>query len=243
MPCVCAKCLRHCQTLSLDHGPGSKSVIHKAYRKAAKTWHPDRFEREPIKRQEAEEKFKLIQVAYTELLQHLGSPVETETPKEEAAVHRQPANLPKISFGGAPGCFVWPDFSMRAWDVIMQLGQELEQALAIVDLSGSAVPPGSLTQYLLLTLNGIFVRDLRNRTLLLWYHDMGDVRLVDRFSGRKFAKLQRLAAEISNDLPKLRLEIFRRDGGEFFAIATEADDNVKKVLYRFLLKRKSELER
>jgi DnaJ domain len=242
MPCVCAKCLRHCQTLGLEQEPGSRSVIHKAYRKAAKSWHPDRFEREPGKRQEAEEKFKLIQVAYNELMEHLHAPVETEIAKEEDASHKPPENMPVISFGGAPGCYVWPDFSMRAWEVIMQLGQELEQALAIVDLSGQATPQGSFAQYLLLTFNGIFVRDWRNRISLLWYHDLGDVRLVDRFSGRKSAILQKLAAKLSGNQPRLRLEIHRHDGDEFFAIAGEADDNVKKVLYRFLLKRKSELQ-
>lgn len=125
----------------------------------------------------------------------------------------------------------------------MQLGQELERALAIVDLSGPAAPQGSLSQYLLLTFSGIFVRDWRNRILLLWYHDLGEVRLVDRFSARKSTIFERLAAAFAGDQPRLRLEIHRRDGSEFFAIASEANDNVKKVLYRFLLQRKSELHR
>lgn len=243
MPCVCARCLRHCRTLGLDQETGSRSVIHRAYRRAAKKWHPDRFEREPGKRQEAEEQFKLIQAAYNELLEHLAAPVEAERVEDEFEKREQPANLPSISFGGAPGCFVWPNFSLRAWEVIIQLGQDLEQALAIVDLSAPPSQPGSLSQYLLLTLNGIFVRDWRNRISLVWYHDLGEVKLVNRLSGQKPAILQKLAAKFSGNQPRLKLEIQRRNGSEFLAIAGEADDNVKKVLYRFLLKKKSELHR
>jgi len=243
MPCVCAKCLRHLRTLGLEQEPDSKAVLHKAYRMAAKTWHPDRFEREPGKQREAEEFFKQIQVAYSELLEHLKAPVEWPTIPEPFAVHRQPVNMPEISFGGAPGCFVFPNFSMRAFETIMSLGQEENQAVAIVDLSGSVSSTGSFSQYLLLTVHGIFVRDRRNIVSLLWYKDLGDVKLVDRLRGRWSSILGKLTATIYGNQPRLRLEIHRRIGGKFFAIASEADDNVKRVIWSFLKQRTSQLQR
>jgi len=41
-----------------------------AYRAAAKRWHPDRFESDPARRTEAEERFKRVQVAFRELAEH-----------------------------------------------------------------------------------------------------------------------------------------------------------------------------
>ena len=55
MPCACTICLQHAKTLGLAPAPPSKTAIHKAYRAAAKLWHPDRFENNPTKRLEAEE--------------------------------------------------------------------------------------------------------------------------------------------------------------------------------------------
>jgi hypothetical protein len=46
------------------------AVIKEAYRDAVKVWHPDRFENDPRLRAKSEEKFKLIQVAYRELIEH-----------------------------------------------------------------------------------------------------------------------------------------------------------------------------
>jgi hypothetical protein len=228
--------------LGLERELDSKTVLHKAYRRAAKTWHPDRFEREPGKRREAEELFKQIQVAYTELLEHMKAPVEWPMVPEPFVVHRQPENLPEISFGGAPGCFVSPNFSMRAFEAIMSLGQDEDQALAIVDLSGLVSPTGSFSQYLLLTIHGVFVRDRRNIVSLLWYKDMGDIKLVYRFSHRWSGFWEKLTTMIYGNQPRLRLEIHRRSGGKFFSIASEADDNVKKVICSFLKQRKSQLQ-
>jgi len=241
MPCVCAQCLRHCQTLSLDRGPKSRAVIHSAYRRAAKTWHPDRFERDPVQRQKAEELFKLIQVAYTELLNHLGTPIEWPASEEPFTPRNPTVPAPGISFGGAPGCFVAPNFPMQALEVIMQLGQE-EQALALIDLAGG--PSARLSRYMLLTTHGIFIHNPRNRVSLLWYKDLGEMRLADRFGGSRLAQLwQELTARALGDRPRLRLEIYGRDGGIFLAIASEADDNVKKVIYRFLQQKRTLMHR
>jgi hypothetical protein len=240
MPCVCAKCLRHCRTLALEPGPDTKTIVHKAYRKAAKTCHPDRFNREPGKSKEAEELFKQIHVAYEELLDHLNCPVELPEAQDPFAARTAARSEPVISFGGAPGCFASPDFPMRALEIMFELGQDADQAIAVVDLTGSAT--GRLAQFLLLTVHGMFVRDRHNRVSLLWYHDMGEVKLVDRFRGRGSAIWQRLASRIAGNRPRLRLEIQRRNGSRVFAVASEANDNVKKVLYRFLQQKKAQAQ-
>jgi hypothetical protein len=238
MPCVCANCLRHCRTLALEPGPGSKSVVHKAYRKAAKKWHPDRFIREPEKNEEAEEQFKRVHIAYEALLEHLKFPVETPRVQDVFAEPIVARREPSISFGGAPGCYASPNFPMHALEIILGLGQESDQAIAVVDLTGSF--SNKMAQYLVLTVHGIFARDKHNRVSLLWYHDIGDVRLVDRYSGRIFALWRVFWARIAGSGPRLRLEIHRRNGDEFIAVASEASDNVKKILYRFLQQRRSQ---
>lgn len=76
MPCVCERCLRHAKTLGFAPKIPAKAVIRRAYRAAAKLWHPDRFEKTPAKRAEAEERFKRIQVAYRELWEHCEAPAK-----------------------------------------------------------------------------------------------------------------------------------------------------------------------
>jgi len=75
MPCACDQCLQHSKTLGLAPSAFSHELIHKAYRDAAKLWHPDRFESAPEQLPEAEEHFKLVQVAYRELTAHQENPV------------------------------------------------------------------------------------------------------------------------------------------------------------------------
>ena len=53
MSCNCEQCLEHAKTLGLEAGPASKDAIHRAYRDAAKQWHPDRFESAPHQRPQA----------------------------------------------------------------------------------------------------------------------------------------------------------------------------------------------
>jgi hypothetical protein len=242
MPCVCATCLRHFRTLGLEKEPDSKPALHNAYRRAAKKWHPDRFEREPEKRREAEELFKQVQLAYRELLEHLKAPIEWPKVPEPFVTARRTEKRPEISFGGAPGCFVSPDFSMQAFATIMSLGQEDNQVLAMVDLSGTVLPKGGFSRYLLLTAHGIFVRDKRNIVSLLWYKDLGDVKLVFRFNRRWSTAWEKLIAMIYEPQPRLRLEIHRRNGGKFFTIASEADDHVKKVICSFLQQTKAQMQ-
>jgi len=261
MPCVCTTCAQHAQILGLDQAPRSRAPLRKAFKSAAKLWHPDRYERDPSKRAEAEERFKQIQVAYRELTEHLETPVQwpvepafsayrSPEPFSAAAFHANPQNAassaapaaPPISFGNAPGCFVAPDFSLNADCIVIEHVREPDRALAIVDLSGPA-SQGSLAQYILFTDHGVFVRDFRNILSLLWYADLGEVRLVAPYRRGLRGLWRKLLERLSGTEQKYELEIRRHDGTLFHAIANQVDDSVKKVIYNFLQQRRPNLRR
>lgn len=95
MPCACPTCLHHAEVLGLGKKSLTKIAIHKAFRAEAKLWHPDRFENNPAQRAEAEEHFKLIQVAYRELWEHCENPVQNsseEVPADPVAPTAGPAD-------------------------------------------------------------------------------------------------------------------------------------------------------
>jgi hypothetical protein len=247
MPCACEQCLQHTRTLGLAEGPDSKDAIRKAYHAAAKLWHPDRFEHDPAQRLEAEEKFKAIQAAYTELTEHFENPIQPFTepvaaqpPAEDffAPRHTRVSSEPRISFGGAPGCYVSPDFPPRALDIIASNVREPDRALALVDLSRHGSPHGDLSQYILFSTHGIYVRDAHGILSLLWYDDLGETRFVDQRKNGKLPFQLRFIEKISGTEQKYALEIYRRDGTLFYAIASQADDGVKKVIYNFLQQKK-----
>jgi len=242
MPCVCQQCLQHGQTLGLTQSPTARSALRKAYRTAAKLWHPDRFERDPDRRLEAEERFKQIQIAFRELAEHLETPVEW--PVEPAFAPPAPTPVsPPIFFGGAPGCFVAPDFSPVAERIILAHVREPDRALAIVDLSGPGAEPGTFTQYILLTGHGLVVRDALNLVSLLWYDHLGEIRLVDKRRKGKLGLWHRFLENVSGTEQKYILEIRRRDGSLFHAVASQVDDSIKIILYNFLQQRRPEPRR
>jgi hypothetical protein len=238
MPCACANCLQHASTLGLADKQVSKAAIRKAFRAQAKLWHPDRFENDEPKRLEAEEHFKQIQVAYRELWEHHEHPrqwsVEEPFPQRKA-----PDNSPRISFGGAPGCFVAPDFSLLADRIIARHLPNPENAMAIVDLSGRGSKASTFDQFILFTRDAILVRNARKIISLLWYTDLGEISLVDQRKEGKLGFWQRAAERISGIEQKYALEIQRRDGTHFCTIVGQVDDSVKKVIYIFLLQMRS----
>lgn len=237
MPCVCERCLEHARTLGLGQRPSSQAAMRKAFKAAAKLWHPDRFEKQPDQQREAEEHFKLIQIAYRELSEHHENPVEWPVePVFTAPV--SVADAPSISFGSAPGCFVAPDFSVNAERVIAAHVREPDRALAIVDLSGPASPPGTLAQYIVFTSHGVFVRDALNIVSLLWYDDLGEIRLTDKRKNGRLSLWQQIIERISGTEQKYTLAIHRRDGTLLHTIASQVDDSVKKVIYNFLQQKK-----
>ncbi|MGA9669399.1 MAG: J domain-containing protein [Terracidiphilus sp.] len=238
MPCACANCLQHASTLGLADKQASKAAIRKAFRAQAKLWHPDKFENDEPKRLEAEEHFKQIQVAYRELWDHHEHP--RQLPAEEAFPSRTPPdNSPRISFGGAPGCFVAPDFSRLADRIIARHLAHPENAMAIVDLSGSSSKAGTFDQFMLFTRDAILVRNAQKIISLLWYYDLGEVTLVDQRKEGKLGFWQRVSERISGIEQKYALQIDRRDKSHFYTIVGQVDDSVKKVIYIFLLQMRS----
>jgi hypothetical protein len=242
MPCACEKCLQHARTLGLAEGAESKAGLRKAFHAAAKLWHPDRFENDPVQRLEAEEKFKAIQAAYSELTEHFENPVQPFTepvaayaPAEDFFVRPARVNHePRISFGGAHGCYVAPDFPLQAFDAAYAHVHEPDRPLALVDLSRHGSALGDLSRYILFSLHGIFVCDTLRQISLLWYEDLGELRFVDQRKQGKLPLRHRFIEKISGTEQKYSLEIYRRDGSLFYAIASQADDSVKKVIYNFL---------
>jgi hypothetical protein len=247
MPCACDQCLQHSRTLNITEGPESKDAIRKAYHAAAKLWHPDRFQHDPVLQITAEENFKTIQAAYTELnehfenpVRHFTEPVAAEPPVEDffAPHHTRINPEPRINFSGAHGCYVAPDFPPRAFEIISSHVREPDRAVALVDLSRHGSAHGDLSQYILFSAHGIYIRDAQGILSLLWYDDLGETRFVDQRKNGKLPLQLRFVEKISGTEQKYSLEIYRRDGTLFYAIASQADDGVKKVIYNFLQQKK-----
>jgi hypothetical protein len=250
MPCACVRCLEHARALGLASQPKTKGAIRKAFRATAKLWHPDRFENEPAKRLEAEEHFKMVQAAYTQLIEHCDNPVElfTEEVRSQppadtipdpfadpfSSYRKQAEETLAIDFHGAHGCYTEQDFPEQALKIIWRHVREPDRAHAMVDLSRHGSPLGDLSQFILFTLQAIYVRDRHGILLLLWYEDLGALRFVDRRKNGKLGLWQRFVEGLAGTEQKYILEIYRRDGTLFFAIGDQADDSVKKLIYHFL---------
>jgi hypothetical protein len=220
--------------------------VRKAFKGAAKQWHPDRFENNPGKRLEAEEHFKVIQIAYRELWEHIEAPElipapeqeRTETPPEQ----RRPAasiEVPEIFFGSLPGCYTAPNLPGSVWLAIATQLQPTEQAVAFVDLSAGGSWQGNRSRYILLTSYRIIVRDVYNVISLLWYTDLGDVLFIDQQEGRT-GFWQKMFREIKGPGQRYTLEIRRHNGSPFFSIEGQTDDRVKRVIYNFLVQMKQQ---
>jgi hypothetical protein len=246
MPCVCTQCLEHARTLGLASAP-SQEAIHKAYRDAAKLWHPDRFEAEPDRLPEAEEHFKQVQLAYRELSEHhqraAGSsfiaPSATDTPPPDPfaapAQSGSSATAPQtIAFANLPGCFTAPDFPPLAQQVIDAHLSPGQTALAIVDLSRT----GDFAQFMLFAGHALLVRDTLKMASMLWYTDLGEIKMIDQRHQGRLGLWHRLLERINATPQKYALHIHRRSGALFCSLASQADDSVKKVIYNFLLRMK-----
>src|SRR5579864_4822950 len=176
MACVCRDCLHHSRILGIVQPPKSKAAIHRAYRTAAKTWHPDKFEGNLKKRAEAEERFKRIHAAYQALCVHFENPTR-ELPEADFVSPIRKIPTPKIVFGDEPGCFVTPNFPERVREVIAGVRVEAsDPPVAFIELS-----PGtpSSSQFILLTAHRIYDRDSKGLLSVVWYSDLGSIRLVD----------------------------------------------------------------
>jgi hypothetical protein len=216
--------------------PKSKAAIHRAYRAAAKLWHPDRFEGNQRKRLEAEERFKRIHAAYQALCVHFENPTR-ESPEAEFVSPIRKIPTPTIHFGGAPECFVTPAFPVRVREAIAGIRIEnSDPPVGFIDLS-----PGSLSSshFILFTGHRMYVRDSSGILSVVWYSDLGDVELVDLQVGKKPRAWQRIAESIAGKAQRSSLRICRLNGTLFRELTDRPDDTVKKVVYNFLRQMKS----
>jgi len=257
MSCDCGKCREHYRTLGIAYGIPSEVEIEEAYREGIKQWHPDLYENYASLKADAEEHSKQIQIAYRELKQHNGT--SAESPEEvisadsfppeilpadsfppgsipEESIVEIPEARPSISFGGAPGCLVAQQFTTEIEEIISSHLGKIDTALAIVDLDG-ARSYASYSHFILLASRGIMVRDARNIVSLLWYKDLGEVNLIDIRKSGKLSLSQILLGSQHN----YSLEIFRSNGTHFFSITNQVDDNVKIIIYNFLLQQKTQI--
>jgi len=251
MPCVCSICVQHGEVLGLTHRGPSKSAIRKAYKTAARRWHPDQFEKNPTERHEAEERFKLIQVAYRELSEHCENPEQlpledlppsavagTYGAGEESQAETSSAaggpQIPSLFFGNLPGCYTTPHFNAAANRIILAMRMEpTEKPLAFIDLSHGVRQDGNPSQYVLLTSYRIIARNALNIVAFLWFTDLGEIGFIDRMTHGKPRLWQTMVEKLGLG-PKYSLAIHRHDGSLFHALEGEADDRVKKVIYNFL---------
>jgi hypothetical protein len=243
MPCDCAQCRQHWATLGIEGSLVSRRTLHVAFRAAARLCHPDRFENDPASRLEAEERFKRLQVAYRELNEHLPpgddniEPGVEPSPPGVAFVEAVPVE-PAISFGDAPGCYVAPDLPPRADRIARDHLSPGSYPVAIVDLTDDS----SFSRFFLLATHGAIVKDVLGITSLIWYEDLGGVELFSRFPENGRGLRHRLLKMFSLPGRTEVLNIHRRNGKRFCSLTNEMDDNVKVVLYRYLLRKKFHTE-
>ena len=242
MACVCRTCLQHLPVLGISDPPRTKAAIHKAYRTAAKLWHPDRYENNPRKRLEAEEQFKRVQVAYRELCEHFDNPRRRLVERKYQSYDLYDAQTfsgisapPTIFFGDAHHCFSIAHFPEGIEKLIIEaaLGGA-ETAVGFVSLSGTIMENQAPERYILLTNHRLFLRDSSELVHVLWYADLGDIQYIDRHAEKKQTLRHRLFGWLLDKDRRFTLRIQRRDGTEFYSLKESPDDRVKKVIYNFL---------
>jgi len=254
MACVCRSCIQQFPVLGISDPPRSKAAIHKAYRTAAKLWHPDRYENNPRKLLEAEEHFKLIQITYRELCEHFDNPQRRFVEKHfrsrdisdvyEAERFSRGAVPPTIFFGDAHHCFSLAYFPEGVEKIIFAsaLGGA-ETAVGFVNMSGAIHLSEVPERYILLTNHRLFLRDASELVHVLWYADLGDIAYIDRHAEKKRSISYRLFGWLLDKERRFTLTIHRRDGSPFYSLQDSPDDRVKKVIYNFLqqMRAKSQL--
>ena len=239
MPCACDRCLQHARTLGLPPTPPSHAAIHKAFRQAARRWHPDQFENDPGLRPEAEERFKRVQIAYRELTAHHERPVAGQ---HQASFNERSPSMPFI-FGSVPGCYAAPNFPAYVEKIARShLGQDHE-LFGIVDLTRPGMPDGDFSQFFLLSSHALILRNRMMMVSLLWYSELGKITLIDRRRDGRLTLWQRMTERFTGPQQNYSLEIYRRNGSHFYSLAPQVDDSVKRVIYNFLLRRKLQAHR
>jgi hypothetical protein len=167
------------------------------------------------------------------------SPFSAPIAEPVSASFSAPASAPAISFGGAAGCEAGLRFTPQAEEVIDRHQGKLGTVLGIVDLGGARARAASYSQFLLLASSGILMRDSRGNISLLWYRDLGEVKLLDRRKSGKPGWSQKLFGGASGGQQGYTLQVDRRNGATFCSISDQAEDSVKEEIYRFLSRQKS----
>ncbi len=221
-------------------GVPSETEIQEAYKEGVKQWHPDLYENFASLRADAEEHFKQIQVAYRGLTEHnTGSVAEVKVEKVVVQPRREEA--PAISFGDAPGCLTEKQFTSEIKEMVAPHMGKLGLAHGIVDISGRRSRTGDFPQFLLLASRGIMMRDSRNMISVLWYTDMGEIKLIDQRKQGKASGWQRFVGGLSGSSDCV-LQIDRSNGANFYTISNQVDDSVKTVIYEFLVRQKPQTQ-
>jgi hypothetical protein len=241
MPCACSSCQLHARMLGAECSLSTKGAIHKAYRAAAKLWHPDRFENNQVKRLEAEERFKRIQIAYRELCEHHEHPQRAPRTAEPVSPAQQRRRIPTIFFGdNAAGCFSAPNFpvEVQKWIAATRL-DSTEKPIAFINLFQGR---SRITRYILLTDHKMYIRDATDILHVIWYSDLGEITLTDLHSGKSLGAWQKLAQAIAGPSRRYTLRITKLNGDPFRELIEQPDDRVKKVIYNFLRQMRSETQ-
>jgi hypothetical protein len=264
MSCSCVQCRVNGATLGLKKFPASRGAIHRAYRRAAMTWHPDRFASEPDKIHE--ERFKRAQSAYRELAEH--NPVTDEVTDAEHrvedeeslenAVDQTPPEAtstpgvqwnsiaPSVLFANLPHCFVAPVFPPIADTIARQHLSIYDYPHAIFDLSGD----GTFKRFLLLASHGIIFKDVLGNIALLRHEDIGNIELLNRETDSKIGPWQkltrRMAGALAERLPgageRFSLDLYRRDTTHFCSLTSTVIDEAKSAIYRYLMRKKQQFQ-
>lgn len=240
MSCECAQCRQHYKTLGFMFGAPSETEIQEAYREGVKQWHPDLYQDYPSLRADAEEHFKQLQVAYRELKEH--NTVAAEVPVEKVVIEIKREEAPAISFGDAPGCLTVKQFTTEIEEMVAPHLGRLGHAQAIVDLSGSRSRNSDFSQFLLLASRGVMVRDARHMISVIWYTDLGEVKLIAPQQQSKASGWQKFMGGLSGGAQGTVLQIDRSNGVNFYTISNQLDDSVKMVIYNFLVQQKAQAQ-
>jgi len=242
MSCECAQCRQHYKTLGIAFGIPDESAIEEAYREGVKQWHPDLYENYASLRADAEEHFKQLQVAYRELNEHnkvsADLPAASVVVQTPSVVTEAREETPAISFGGAPGCLTAKQFTPQVQEMVAPHLGKLGLAQAIVDLTGSR--SSSFSQFLLLASRGLMARDARHNISVLWYADLGEIKLIDPNRQSKPSGWQKFMGGLSGSPQGYVLQIDRSNGVNFLSISSQVDESVKTVIYEFLTRQKSQ---
>ena len=200
------------------------------------------------KRFEAEERFKQIQVAYRELVEHCESPANCRRAKPTSAfkagrsAEEARAATPFIS---AAHQVALPHrislTTLRKAFTAAHL-EDTESALGIYRSVRRGSERGKLSQYILLTqLPDVFVRDASGILSIVWYTDLGEISLIDPGASKEAGYL----AKNCRDHAGHAATVFAAHQSAAMETAfacidgRSADDRVKKVIYNFLRQMKS----